>query len=73
MTKTIDAVYAGGVLRPLEPLTGLHENDRVRLTVESPAPASIQDVVGIMPDDDAAEMMRIINDEFGRIDPEDWK
>jgi predicted DNA-binding antitoxin AbrB/MazE fold protein len=31
--KTVEAIYSGGVFKPIEPLT-LPENQRVRLTVE---------------------------------------
>ena len=35
MTRTIDAIYEGGVLRPLQSLDGIAEHAKVRLTVES--------------------------------------
>lgn len=74
MTKTVDAVYSGGVLKPLQPLEGLAENDRVVLTVSTPPkPFPFSDWVGGMSDEDAAEMMRVIDEEFERIDPDDWK
>ncbi|MFN7946144.1 MAG: antitoxin family protein [Blastocatellia bacterium] len=34
MNVTIEAIYEAGVLRPLQPLPGLKEHERVRLTVE---------------------------------------
>lgn len=34
MTKVTEAIFSGGVLRPVEPLL-LREQERVRLTVES--------------------------------------
>jgi hypothetical protein len=61
------------VLKPLQPLEGLAENDRVTLTLEEAPRPLITDVVGIMPDEDAREMMRIIDSEFGSVDPDDWK
>ncbi len=41
MSKTVDAVYENGVLRPLEPL-GLREHQRVTVTVEE-APVTQSD------------------------------
>jgi predicted DNA-binding antitoxin AbrB/MazE fold protein len=34
MNITIEAIYEAGVLKPLQPLPGLKERERVRLTVE---------------------------------------
>jgi predicted DNA-binding antitoxin AbrB/MazE fold protein len=37
MSITIEAIYESGVLKPLSPLPGLKERERVRLTVETPS------------------------------------
>jgi predicted DNA-binding antitoxin AbrB/MazE fold protein len=42
MTITVQAVYAGGVLRPLQPLT-LKEGETVEVTVAQPEPAQTVD------------------------------
>jgi len=34
MPITVEAIYESGILRPLEPLEGLNEHDRVRLTLQ---------------------------------------
>jgi len=34
MTQTIDAIYVGGVLKPLTPLNGVVEHAQVRVTVD---------------------------------------
>jgi predicted DNA-binding antitoxin AbrB/MazE fold protein len=36
MTITVEAIYEAGVLKPLSPLTGIKEHERVRLTVDAP-------------------------------------
>lgn len=64
-TLTIEAIYERGVLRPLRPLE-LPEHTRVRLTVEPTPTHPLTDCLGIMPDEDAAEMRRIIEQEFER-------
>ena len=46
MTITIDATYANGVLKPLQPLP-LKENERVRISVHS-EPRPLADLYGIM-------------------------
>lgn len=62
MTQTINAVYEGGVLRPLETLDGIAEHAHVKLIVESveSSAGGIADCIGTLPDDDAAEMRRIV-------------
>lgn len=74
MTRTINAIYEGGVLRPLETLEGIAEHARLTLTVESVQASrdGVGDCVGILPDEDAAEMRRIIEDEFERVDQGEW-
>ena len=37
MSITIEAVYEAGVLKPLSPLSGLKEHERVRITLETPS------------------------------------
>lgn len=75
VTKTIQAIYKDGVLKPLEPLEGIEENGRVTLTVHQPLPKShpLADCFGILPDEDANEMREAIEREFERIDPDKWK
>ena len=74
--QTVDAVYAGGVLKPLTPLEGIAENRHVTVTVtvrdEGRRPA-FADSVGILPGEDADEMRRIIEAEFEQVNPDDWK
>lgn len=74
MTHKVDAIYENGVLRPLSRLDGIAERSRVRLTVESEPAGShpISDCIGIMPDEDAAELSRIIEAEFEKVNPSEW-
>ncbi len=75
MTRTIEAVYEGGVLRPLHSLEGIAEHARVRLVVESVDQAGngLADCIGILPDEDAAEMRRIVESEFEQVNLGDWQ
>lgn len=74
MTKTIEAVYESGVLKPIGPMEGVAEHQRLRITYEAaPQPNPLAGWVGGMPDDEAAEVLRVIEDEFGKVDPNDWK
>ena len=66
MVRKVEAVYENGVLRPLRSLEGIAEHAQVRLTIESTDPAEngFGDCVGIMPDEDAEDMRRIVDSEF---------
>lgn len=70
MTQTFQAVYQGGVLRPLERLDGVVENETVQVTLSrrSNAKHPLADVAGIMPDEDAKEILAIIETEFEQVD-----
>ena len=74
MQETVDAAYENGVLRPLKPLTGIEEHGKVKLIVITDSePHSLADCIGILPDEDAREMTRLIEEEFGKVDPGDWE
>ena len=75
MTRTVEAIYESGVLRLVEPITGLREHQRLTVTIQDATPGEhpLARAVGIMPDADAREMTAIIDEEFGKVDPNDWK
>jgi predicted DNA-binding antitoxin AbrB/MazE fold protein len=75
MTQTIDAIYENGVLRPVRPLAGVAERARVRVTVETAGPQRhpLADCIGVLPDADAAELRRIVEDEFEKVDADGWQ
>ena len=75
MTQTtIEAVYSGGVLRPIEKLEGLEENQRVVITVTAtPGARPLEGWSGGLSDEDAREMIGIIDAEFEKVDPNEWK
>ncbi len=74
MTRTINAVYEAGVLRPLQSLDGIAEHAQLRLTIESVEPAGngLADCIGILPDEDASEMRRIVESEFEQVNLDEW-
>ncbi len=75
MSQTVDAVYEQGVLRPTQPLEGIREHARVRITVlcSEDRANPLADCVGILPDEDAAEMTCIIEQEFERVNLSEWQ
>ena len=74
MTRTLEAVYENGVLRPLQPLDGAREHSQWTVTLE-PAmrQPTLAGCIGIMPDDDAQEMIKIIEEEFEQVDLNEWR
>ena len=78
MTQRIEAIYENGVLRPLQPLRGVADHTRVDVTVNaSPDPQhdanmDVRACIGTLSDKDAAEMTKIIENEFEKVDERDW-
>lgn len=74
MTHKVEAIFENGVFRPLQPLPHLTERSHVEISVEVPSEngASVFRGPGILPDEDAAEMLRIIHEEFEQVDERDW-
>jgi predicted DNA-binding antitoxin AbrB/MazE fold protein len=74
MERIIEAVFENGMLRPLTPVDFLDENGRVTLTVTiAPARRPLEGWVGGVSDADAAQMQHVIQEEFERVDPDEWK
>lgn len=73
-SQTLEAIYENGVLRPLKALEGFAEHSKVQITITSEETSShpLLQFAGILNDDEAAELRRIIEDEFERIDPNAW-
>ncbi len=73
MKKIIHAIYEHGILRPLEPLEEIAEKSEVALEIEYPLPSHpLKDIFGILPREDADEMRKIIDEEFERVDLNEW-
>ncbi|MBD2182983.1 antitoxin family protein [Planktothrix sp. FACHB-1355] len=72
--QTIEAIYEDGVLRPLQTLEGLAEHSRVKITInsEQSLPHPLLQFAGILSDEEAEDLQRMIADEFGKIDPHGW-
>jgi len=75
----IEAIHKGGVFTPTQPVD-VTEGARVRLDVH---PSDAQDAAaemlarypnsfGLMPPENAAEIMRKVDEEFGMVKPRDW-
>ena len=75
MTQTFEAIYENGLLRPLQPLEGIPEHGKIRLTVDAEArqPHPLLKYCGTVSDADTAEIARIIEEEFEQVNPDDWR
>ncbi|MCD4799904.1 MAG: antitoxin family protein [Methanosarcinales archaeon] len=71
MTKTIEVVYEDHVFKPLVPVEGLKEHERL-VAIFSPHPVKkgLRDLIGTMTHDEAVAMQKLIDDEFEKIEGE---
>jgi len=74
MTKTIEAVYENGVFRPLSPVKGLKKHQKISITLQKTTKKkhTLEGLCGILPDEDAAEMLKAIEEEFEKVDMDEW-
>lgn len=74
MTKTIKAIYEHGVLRPLDPLEGVEENTPVNVTIqmEEEKKQAFARFAGILSPEEADRMMAVIDEDFEKVNPDDW-
>jgi predicted DNA-binding antitoxin AbrB/MazE fold protein len=75
VTKTIHAIYKNGVLKPLGPMEGISDNTEVEITISAVKGAvhPLMRFAGIMSAEEADSMMKIVEDEFERVNPDEWK
>ncbi len=71
MTKAIEVVYEDNVFKPLGPVEGLKEHERM-VAIFSPCPVKkgLRDVAGTMTHDEAMAMQKLIDEEFEKIEGE---
>ncbi len=70
--QTIQAIYENGVLRPLQTLEDLPEHCQVKITIETQPQHPLLEFAGILSDEEAAELRKTMNDEFGKVNQNDW-
>lgn len=71
MSRAVEAIYEGGVFRPLGAVPEVPEGTRVLLTVRKPSDKeAIRRLAGTLPSEDAEQMMRSIRE--GRRVEGDW-
>lgn len=75
MPKTIYAIYEHGILRPLELIKEIGENTEVEVTiaVKQKELSPILRFAGILSEEEANTMLKIVEEEFERVNLNDWK
>jgi len=74
MVRNVEAIYENGVLRPLTPLRGLAEHTRLHLSItESAGPHPLEGSIGVISDEDAAQMKKAIEEAFEKVEPDEWR
>jgi predicted DNA-binding antitoxin AbrB/MazE fold protein len=72
MDQHVEAIYQRGKLHLLKPLKGLKENSTVLVTVSSLGQHPLARFAGALSHEEADEMMRLIEAEFEKDEPNAW-
>jgi predicted DNA-binding antitoxin AbrB/MazE fold protein len=65
MAKTVEVVYEENVLKPLEPIKGIKEHEKVLVILCSrPIKKGLRELVGTLTHEEAEVMQRLIDEEF---------
>jgi len=71
MPRTIEAIYEDNVLKPLTPIEGLQEHERVVVVLcHRPAKEALRELAGTLTHEEAEAMQKLIDEEFERIEGE---
>lgn len=71
MTRTVEVVYEDNVLKPLAPIEGIKEHERV-IVILSPRPVKkgLRKLAGTLTHDEAEAMQKLVDEEFEKIEGE---
>lgn len=71
MAQTVEVVYEDNVLKPIGPIGGIKEHERV-LVILCPHPSKkgLRELVGTLTHEEAEAMQKLIDEEFERIEGE---
>ena len=71
MTKTIEVIYEDDVLKPLGPIEGVRNHEKIWVVLcPRPAKKVLQELVGTLTHEEAEEMQNLIDKEFEKIEGE---
>ncbi len=71
MTRTVEVIYEGDVLKPLMPIEGVKKHQKIWVILcPRPVKKSLRELVGTLTHEEAEEMQKLINGEFENIEGE---
>jgi len=71
MAKTVEVVYEENVLKPIEPIKGIKEHEKVLVILCShPIKKGLCELVGTLTHEEAEVMQKLIDKEFEKIEGE---
>lgn len=69
MTKAIEVIYENNVFKPLGPVEGIEEHERmVAIFSRFPVKKGLRNLAGTITHEEAQEMQKCIDEEFERIE-----
>lgn len=72
MSHTIEVIFENNVFKPVQPVEGIQEHERVVAIISHYIKKEgLQDLVGTLSSDEAKEMLTLIDEEFGKVEG-DW-
>lgn len=72
MSHTIEVIFENNVFKPVQPVEGIQEHERVVAIISQYIKKEgLQDLVGTLSSDEAKEMLTLIDEEFGKVEG-DW-
>ena len=73
--QTIHAIYRNGLLNPIGNIEGIMDDTEVEITI-SPVKGAVYPLLrfaGILSAEDADSMLKVVEDEFEKVNLNDWK
>lgn len=72
MTKSIEVIFEDNVFKPIGHVEGIKEHARMIVHISRPPnKEKLRELVGTLSHDDAMEMQKLIDEEFGKVEG-DW-
>ncbi|MCL0099211.1 antitoxin family protein [Dehalococcoidia bacterium] len=69
MAQTLEVVYEDNVLKPIRPIKGIKEHERVQVILCShPSKKGLRELVGTLTHEEAVAMQKLIDEEFEKIE-----
>lgn len=72
MARAIEVIFEDNVFKPIKPVEGMNEHERMIAIISRRSDKKgLRDLAGTISQDEAREMMTVIDQEFGHIEG-DW-